>query len=173
MTPAELPAYLEGIKARVEAAAVPVANAMAEEYERHLTGVTLRESGSHPPVTETPAPPGRPPAMMPGGINGSLIGSITRAPAAGAGAIATGSVQPNTIYAATQEWGSTHHGVRTPYMWLWIGYIGWREVKRRRWIRTEVRIPERPYMRTAVLEEIGTGGMTRAAGDTWETVMWG
>lgn len=173
MTPAELPGYLREIKARVAVAPIPVADAMAKEYKEHLTGVTLRESGSHPPVTKTPAPAGRPPALMPGGINGSLVGSVTRAPAAGGGGIATASVQPNTVYAATQEWGSTHSAVKGPYMWLWIGYIGWRAVWHRGWVQSTVRIPERPYMRTAVLEEIGTGGMTRAAADEWEAVMWG
>lgn len=171
MTPAELPGYLEGIKGRAEAAVVPVADAMARTYQDHLTGVTLRESGSHPPVTRTPAPPGRPPAMMPGGVNGSLINSITRAPAYGAGGVATASVRPNTIYAATQEWGSTHTG--KPLMWLWVRYIGPKQVHLRGWVKREVHIPERPYMRTAVLELQGTGELTREAANTFETVVWG
>lgn len=168
---AELPAYLEGIKARVEAAAVPVADSMAKTYKEHLTGFTLLESGSHPPVTRTPAPEGRPPAVMPGGVNGSLVGSVTRAPASGGGGIATGSVQPNVIYAATQEWGSVHQG--SPWMWLWVRYIGPMAVQERGWLRHEVKIPPRPYMRTAVLELIGTGGMTRSAADTFMAVVWG
>jgi hypothetical protein len=165
----ELPGYLMAIKARVAASAVPVADAMADKYKDHLTGVTLLESGSHPPVTRTPAPPGRPPAVMPGGVNGSLVGSVTKAPAAGAGGIATASVQPNTIYAATQEWGSRHVG----HMWLWVRYIGPMAVLERGWLRREVDIPERPYMRTAVAETMATGELGRSAGDRFEAVVWG
>ena len=171
MTPQELPAYLMAIRARVEASAVPVADKMAGTYKEHLVGVTLIESGSHPPVTRTPAPPGRPPAVMPGGVNGSLVGSVTQAPAAGAGGIATASVQPNTIYAATQEWGSVHRG--SPFMWLWVRYIGPMAVQRAGWLRRTVDIPERPYMRTAVAETIGNGSLSRAAADTFEAVVWG
>jgi hypothetical protein len=171
VTPAELPAYLEAIKARVEASVVPVADAMAEAYKDHLTGFTLLESGSHPPVTQTPAPLGRPPALMPGGVNGSLVGSVTRAPAVGGDGVATASVQPNVIYAATQEWGSVHRG--NPRMWLWVRYIGPQEVKRRGWVKPIVRIPERPYMRTAVLELMGTGQLSRVAARTFEAVVWG
>ena len=68
MTFEEMIPYLEGMKARVEASAVPVVDAIAETYEEHLVGYTLHESGSHAPVTRTPAPPGRPPAFMPGGL---------------------------------------------------------------------------------------------------------
>src|SRR6185437_10245593 len=85
VTPAELPGYLEAIRARVEAAAVPVVAAIAETYKEHLVGFTLHESGSHPPVTRTPAVPGRPPAFMPGGVNGSLAGSVTKTPGTGGG----------------------------------------------------------------------------------------
>ena len=59
MTPAELPAYLEAIKARVEASAIPVVDAIAATYKEHLVGFTLHESGSHPAGH---ADPGRAPA---------------------------------------------------------------------------------------------------------------
>jgi hypothetical protein len=171
VTPAELPAYLREIRARVAAAEVPVADKMAEAYKDHLVGFTLIESGSHPPVTRTPAAEGRPPAVMPGGVNGSLIGSVTRAPATGGDGFGTASVQPNTIYAATQEWGSDHDG--SPFMWLWVRYIGPRAVKSMGWKRRTVHIPERPYMRTAVSEMIASGELSRTAADTFEAVVWG
>jgi hypothetical protein len=168
---AELPAYLEGIRARVEASAIPAAQKMGAAYKEHLVGFTLHESGSHPPVTRTPAPPGRPPAFMPGGVNGSLAGSVTQGATGGAGGIATTSVSPHTIYAATQQWGSVHRG--HPFMALWIDYIGYAEVKKRGWLRRTVRIPARPYMDTAVDEMIANGQLSRVAADTFEVFVWG
>ena len=167
MTPAELPAYLEGIKTRVEASAVPVADAIAESYKNHLVGYTLHESGSHPPVTRTPAPPGRPPAFMTGG----LAASVTKTPAVGGGGVAWSYVAPHTIYAGTQEYGGIHVG--KPLMWLWVRYIGPAEVKRRGWRRHTVDIPARPYMSTAVAETVADGSLTRAAMETFEAVVWG
>ena len=171
MTPAELPAFLEAIKARVEASAVPVVDAVAGHYKEHLVGFTLHESGSHPPVTRTPAAPGRPPAFMPGGLHGSLAGSVVKTPGVGGGGIATSIVAPHVIYAAVQEWGATMTG--KPWMWLWVGYIGPGEVRRRGWRRHEVTIPERPYMRTAVDETIADGSLERAGMATFEAVVWG
>jgi len=135
--------------------------------------VTLIESGTHAPVTLTPAPPGRPPALMPGGVNGSLRGSVTMSGPTGGGGIGLASVAPHTIYAATQEWGSTHTAKNGPFMWLWIRYIGYQEVIARSWLRREVTIPERPYMRTAVAEEIANGELQAVAESTFEAVVWG
>lgn len=167
MTPAELPGYLEAIKARVEAAAVPVVDAIAETYKEHLVGFTLHESGSHAPVTRTPAPAGRPPAFM----TGELAGSATKTPGAGGGGIAESTVAPRAIYAATQEYGGVHTG--SPFMALWIRYIGYAEVKRRGWLRREVKIPPRPYMSTAVAETIANGSLERAGAERFEAVVWG
>ena len=168
---AELPAYLEAIKARVEASAIPVAQRMGEAYKEHLVGWTLHESGSHPPVTRTPAAEGRPPAFMPGGVNGSLAGSVTQGPTTGGGGIGRTSVAPHVIYAATQQWGSVHDG--NPYMALWIRYVGYAEVKNRGWLRRTVDIPPRPYMNVAVSEMIANGQLTRTAADTFEAAVWG
>jgi hypothetical protein len=167
VTPAELPAYLEAIRARVEAAAVPVVDAIAETYETHLVGFTLTESGAHPPVTQTPAPPGRPPAFMTGG----LAASVTRTPGVGDGGAAEASVAPHTVYAATQEYGGVHHG--SPFMWLWIRYIGPTAVRRHGWVKETVEIPPRPYMSTAVSETIESGALSRAGIDRFSAVVWG
>lgn len=167
ITPAELPAYLEAIRARVEAAAVPVVDAIAETYKEHLVGFTLRESGSHPPVTQTPAVPGRPPAFMTGG----LAGSVTRTPGAGEGGIAESAVSPHTIYAATIQWGGVHTG--KPWMWLWVRYIGPHEVARRGWVKHKVEIPSYPYMNVAVDETIANGSLSRAGEARFMEVVWG
>jgi hypothetical protein len=157
--PSAVPGMLEAIRARVAEAAIPVANAMARTYGDHLTNVTLRESGAHPPVTPTPAPPGRPPAM----ITGDLIRSVTRQPAVGGGGIATSSVAPHTIYAATQEYGGDHFAKDGEFMWLWLKYIGASEVAARGWNKTAVHIPARPYMRTATAETVADGSLHRSA----------
>lgn len=167
MTPDELPAYLEAIAARAMEAAVPVVDAVAGTYKTHLVGFTLHESGSHPPVTYTPAAPGRPPAMM----TGKLAGSVTKTPGSGSGGVAESAVAPHTIYAATQEYGGVHTGV--PWMWLWVRYIGMAEVQRRGWIMHQVKIPPRPYMSTAVDETILDGSLERAGENAFEIAVWG
>jgi hypothetical protein len=160
---AAVPGLYEAIRARAETAAVPVAGVIGKTYKGHLVDVTLVESGSHPPVTQTPAAPGAPPAVMPGGVHGSLRGSVTMGGPVGGGGIGESWVNPNVIYAATQEYGGVHHAVRGPYMWLWINYIGPAAVKRRGWRKETVTIPERPYMRRAVAETIANGSLSRAA----------
>jgi len=164
-----LPGYLEAIRVRVAAAAVPVAGAMGKTYEKHLVNVTMEESGTHPPVTFTPAAPGRPPAIM----TGRLRDSVAMAGPAGGGGIGYSSVAPHTIYAATQEWGAIHTAKSGPFMWLWIHYIGMRGVLARGWLRHEVTIPERPYMRTATEEEIANGELHDAAVVAFDATVWG
>lgn len=169
MDPSAVPGLLEAIGKRAEAAAIPVANAIAKTYDEHLTNVTLHESGAHPPVTFTPAPPGRPPAMM----TGRLAGSIARTAAVGGGGIATSSVAPHTIYAATQEFGGDHFAKPGRFMWLWVKYIGPAAVAERGWQRVAVHIPERPYMRTAVTETVANGSLVRSAERAFYAVVWG
>ena len=169
MDASALPGYLEAITARVAAAAVPAAGAMAKTYKKHLVDITMTESGGHPPVTHTPAPPGRPPAIM----TGRLRGSVTMAGPTGGGGVGLASVAPHTIYAATQEWGGVHHAVKGPYMWLWIRYIGYLGVLDRGLLRRVVKIPERPYMRTAVAETIADGELEKAGEAAFEAAVWG
>ncbi len=166
-----MPGLFEAIKVRVEAAAIPAAGAIGKTYKGHLVDVTLVESGSHPPVTPTPSAPGSPPAVMPGGLHGSLRGSVTMGGPVGGGGIGESWVNPNVIYAATQEWGGVHSG--KPLMWLWVGFVGPAEVVRRGWRKEIVSIPERPYMRTAVRETIASGALSRAAEVAFMAVVWG
>lgn len=168
MTPAEYLAWLEAFRDKVaEDVAAPVVDAIAGTYKSHLVGFTLLESGSHPPVTHTPAPPGRPPAFMTGG----LAASVTQTPAASGGWVATSIVAPHKIYAATQEFGGVHTG--KPWMWLWVRYIGPYEVRKRGWRKHTVDIPPRPYMSTAVAETISNGSLSRAAVETFMAIVWG
>ena len=167
MSPDELPAYLEAIAARAMEAAVPAVDAVAGTYKDHLVTFTLHESGSHPPVTYTPAPPGRPPAMM----TGKLAASVTRTPGSGSGGVATAAVAPHTVYASTQQWGGIHTGV--PWMWLWIRYVGMAEVQARGWIMHQVHIPDRPYMNVAVDETILDGSLERAGMNAFDVAVWG
>lgn len=167
MTPAELPAYLSAIRDRVAGSMIPAVDAMGDAYKEHLTGFTLHESGAHSPVTQTPAAPGRPPAFM----TGQLAASVTKSPATGGPGYGQCSVAPHTIYAGTQEHGGVHTG--SPFMALWIRYIGYGEVKRRGWLKRAVHIPARPYMSTAVAETIANDELQRAAIGAFEAAVWG
>ena len=165
-----LPGYLRAIKARAEAAAVPVAGAMGKAYEAHLKDITLIESGTHPPVTLTPAAPGRPPAMITGRLRDSVI---MLGPASGGEGIGFSSVMPTVIYACVQELGGVHESAPGRYMWLWVRYLGHRGVLARGWNVGRVTIPPRPYMRTATAETVASGELHRAARETFDAVVWG
>lgn len=149
-------ALLETLRDRAAAAAPAMAMAMGERHQGQLKDVTLARSGAHAPVTQTPSPPGAPPAQM----TGRLRASVTCVRGAGGGMHATSIVSANTIYAATQEWGGEHHG--NPHMWLWVRFIGPDEVRRRGWVRRTVTIPPRPYMRPSRDQVIGDGSVTEA-----------
>ena len=155
MTPAEDIALLEKIRDRASVVAPDLATSMGETHKDHLTRITLTRSGAHAPVTQTPAPPGAPPAT----ITGRLRGSIRCTRGAGGGTYASSVVSANTIYAATQEFGGIHHGD----MFLWVRYIGREEVIRRGWRKRAVNIPARPYMRPSADAVIADGSVTRNA----------
>ncbi len=173
ITFAELPGYLSAIRARVEASAVPCADAIGETYQRHLQDVTLTESGGHgmmsPGAASYPpaAPAGRPPMEM----TGRLRESVAKTPAVPIGpAIAETSVAPHVIYAATQEFG----GVHTGHMWLWVNrLLTSHEVHLRGWVKREVTIRPHPYMSTAVEESIANGELERAGAAAFMAVVWG
>lgn len=166
ITPAELPGYLAQIRQRVVDSAVPVADAIGDAYKTHLKDVTLTESGSHPPVTRTPAAPGGPPAQM----EGHLRDTVAKVPAVSVGeGIAETSVAPHTIYAATIQHGGVHEGD----MWLWVRYVGAHEVLRRGWRKQRVEIPAYPYMDVAVREAVAAGKLQRAGAERFTEAVWG
>ncbi len=156
MTPAEDIALLEQIRDRAAVVAPRLAMAMGNAQQRELKDHTLART-AHAPVTQTPAPPGSPPAMM----TGALRASVTCIQGPGGGTTGSSIVAPHTIYAATQEWGEIHEG--HPRMSLWLKYIGAEEVARRGWRKRVVHIPERPYMRPSRDEVIADGSAVRDA----------
>ena len=150
MTPDQAIAYLELIRDKAAKAAPDCAMAMGNVHQDYLKNVTLVRYRSAP-VSQTPSPPGSPPASM----TGRLRASVTCVRGPGGGTVATSLVGPNTIYAATQEFGGVHTG--RPHMWLWLHYIGPYEVKRRGWVKRVVDIPPRPYVRPSRDAVIGNG----------------
>lgn len=173
MTPAEDAAFLKALAARALDAAVPVAGVIGRTYEQHLKDVTLTESGSHGPATEAGYPPSAPPGAPPMLMTGHLRDSVGMYGPTGGGGIGRSSVSPDTVYAGTIQWGGVHHPVSGPYMWLWIGYVGYLTVLRKNWYKPEVTIESRPYMTIALAEEIATGELQRAAEAAFEAAVYG
>jgi hypothetical protein len=97
---AEAAAYLEVIAERAEAAAEPVAIAMAEAFTDHVSEVTLRQT-AHDRWSKTPAPEGGPPAM----VSGHLAESFVVIPGGGGGGTGRAIAGNTAIYAAVQEFG--------------------------------------------------------------------
>lgn len=123
MTPAELPAYLEAMVARLrEDGARDAANAMALTYQRDVV------ASMHGPA---PSPPGTPPARR----TGTLARSVRTKPAVGGGTRATSSVAPHTVYARIQQLGGHIHTVRAKVLTDGKTFFG-----------THVYLPPRPYM---------------------------
>ena len=156
MTPAEDIALLEQIRDRAAVVAPRLAMAMGNAQQRQLKDHTLART-AHAPVTQTPAPPGSPPAMM----TGRLRASVTCVQGAGGGTSGSAIVAPHTIYAETQEFGGVHHG--NTHMYLWLKYIGREEVVRRGWRKRVVDIPARPFMRPSRDDVIADGSAVRDA----------
>ena len=177
ITPDELPAYLQAIYDRVEAAAVPVAQKVGNAYKEHLVGFTLHESGEHGHATfengvatyPEAAPAGRPPAFM----DGQLADSVLQDPAYAVGpGVARTTVAPHTVYAATQQWGAVHHG--RPGMALWYERdLTMSQVRQAHWLRRSVTIKEHPYMNVAVDETIANGALERAGEEAFTVTVWG
>lgn len=163
---------LRGIAARALDAAVPVAGVMGKTYEDHLKDVTLVESGAHGPATPAGYPPSAPEGRPPMVMTGHLRASVDMFGPSGGGGVGESSVSPDTIYAATIEWGQVHHAAGQ-YMWLWLMYVGYREVIRHGWLKPVVTIGERPYMRTALAEELASGELQRTAEAAFEAAVWG
>ena len=156
MDPDEAIAYMQLIMERASRAAPACAMAMGETHRDYMQNVTLSRFQSVP-VSQTPSPRGAPPASM----TGTLRRSVTCVRGPGGGMNASALTGPNTIYAATQEWGQVHTG--KPRMWLWLRYIGAYEVRSRGWVKRTVDIPERPYIRPSRDAVIANGSAVGAA----------
>ena len=156
MSPDQAIAYMQLIRDKAAKAAPDCAMAMGKVHQDYMQRVTLSRFQSVP-VSQTPSPPGAPPASMTGTLRRSV--TCTRGP--GGGTRATSLVGPHTIYAATQEWGDEdRHG--NPRMWLWLKYIGPYEVKRRGWVKERVKIPARPFVRPSRDAVIANGSVQEA-----------
>ena len=147
---------MEPIRDKAAKAAPACAMAMGEVHKDWMQNVTLARYQSVP-VSQTPSPPGAPPASM----TGTLRRSVTCVRGPGGGMVASSIVGPHTIYAATQEFGGVHTG--RPHMWLWLKYIGPEEVRRRGWVKRQVDIPARPYVRPSRDDVIANGMAVGAA----------
>jgi hypothetical protein len=159
--PSALPGVLKALRDKVAEAAPPTVMAMAGTYKDHVQKVTLRRSFAAPGQFGTPASPGSPPAWR----TGELAKSIRVAPGVQSGLVATASVAPHVIYAATQEHGGVHYARQARYM-HWINSGG-------EWWKKRVDIPARPYMAPAVRECIEDGSLTKSAMETFMVVVWG
>jgi hypothetical protein len=162
---------MKAIQSRVARAAPDMAMAMGQTHEKYLVGVTLVQSGSHPPVTRTPAAPGAPPAQMPGGLNGSLRESVNVVRGPGTGMVGSSVVGPHVIYSCAIEFGGTRSS--SSGLWLWVGYIGPQAVRRRGWVKSSVHIPARPYMMPSRQAVIANGSVTAAADASFMRQVWG
>lgn len=156
MTPDECIALMQGIQDKAAKSAPACADAMGTVHKDWMQNVTLSRFVSVP-VSQTPSPPGSPPASM----TGALRRSITCTRGASGGMVASAIVGPHTIYARTQEFGEVHHG--RPRMYLWLRYIGAEEVVIRGWRKRVVDIPARPYVRPSRDDVIGNGMAVSAA----------
>lgn len=148
---------MEAIRDKAAKTAPACAMAMGETHRDYMQRVTLSHYQSVP-VSQTPSPPGAPPASM----TGTLRRSVTCVRGPGGGMVASSLTGPHTIYAATQEWGAEGRQGK-PRMWLWLKYIGAYEVKSRGWVKRTVDIPERPYIRPSRDDVIGNGSAVGAA----------
>jgi phage gpG-like protein len=160
MDPSALPGYLEGFKARVPSAALPVAIEMARTYQSAVQrNLALL---AHAPFTFTPSPPGAFPARMTGNLRRHIVFSG----AGGASSIGWASISADTIYAAVQEYGHTMHAHswRKPMSWYNEGQ--W-------WSKYEVKVPARPYMRPTTAQVIANGSLARGAMAMFTAIVWG
>lgn len=160
MTPDELPAFLDGLTARIATAAPDVARAMAEAYEDRVVKVELHEA-AHPPGTWTNAPPGRPPAW----VTGELARSMVITPLKRGGMEASNLIGPTAVYARIQELGGDIRPDHHRYLhWVREGKDFWSQF---------VELPPRPYMRPALTAVISDGSLRRAAALAFVAHVWG
>jgi hypothetical protein len=166
VTPAEAVALLKAIRDKAATAAPDMADAMGHVHERRMTDLLSRSFHAAPSWTS--APPGGPPAAM----TGMLRGSVWETPGLRGGMRASSFAGPHTIYAGTQEYGAPGRTGR-PNMWLWVAYVGPREVRARGWVRRVVNIPDRPYVRPSRDQVIGDGSVTAAASEVFMRHVFG
>lgn len=159
MDPSEVPALLDGIAARADAAATPASLAMARTFQRAVKrnlSLRTRAMDAFRPSEER----GQFPALR----SGQLRRSVTVAGPSGGGGVAVTSVAPHTIYAAVQEYGHTMHARGNSYMHFFSGG---------EWFLKTVHVGANPYMRPTIRQCIGSGSLGRSAAKAFDMAVWG
>jgi len=151
VTPAELPAYLAAVRAKLQEEGPPkVAYAMARTFHKTVSDETLVRY-SHTRGTFTPSPPGEPPAI----VGGALKRSLRLYPAIRTGpSSAQSKVVPLIKYARIQELGGTVHAQD--------GLLHWKTNGKDHYA-SSVTLPPRPYMRPTHRKTIEDGRLRNAA----------
>lgn len=147
---ADLPAYLKTLQRAAADAAVPAANAMANDVKYQIQNVALKQV-AHGPGMFFQAAPMRPPAYA----SGFLSRSIVIRPASGSVA-GTAIVAATALYAGVQEFGSERQWPSNSKYMHWTNSGG-------SWFKKATKIPPHPYFRPTVDRMIRNGDLTRAA----------
>ncbi|HUN38468.1 MAG TPA: hypothetical protein VMU95_41285 [Trebonia sp.] len=143
--------YLARLRQRIQNEGPPrVAYAMAREFHEELTEETLTRY-SHKRETQTPSPPGGPPAL----VGGHLRRSVRLYAASRTGPYTAESrVRPMIVYARIQEMGGTIRAHGKALHWVSGGID---------FFAKSVTLPKRPYMAPTHRTVIVNGRMRRAA----------
>jgi hypothetical protein len=156
--------YLAKIRDRIQRDGPPrVAYAMAREFHEEVVDVTLTRF-SHRRGTQTPSPPGQPPAV----VGGHLRRAIRLYAASRTGAYTAESrVRPLIVYARIQETGGTIHAHGKALRWTSDAAFGPLAKGQKRkgnvHFAQSVTLPKRPYMKPTHEAVISNGRMRRAA----------
>ena len=172
---AEAAAYLEVIAERAEAAAEPVAIAMAEAFTDHVSEVTLRQT-AHDRWSKTPAPETGPPSY----VSGHLADSFVVIPGGGGGGTGRAIAGNTAIYAAVQQFGAIIR-VKTRKFLMWKtdyptkATSFWKSEREGDGLylnfAKEVRIPDRDYWARGLVEAEGEIEEKKIA--TFMALVWG
>jgi hypothetical protein len=165
MTPEQLVALLEGIKRRVPDAAADAAMAMARTFEHYVKAVTLQRY-RHPPGMWTLSLRGQPPAIVTGG----LAGSVKSWPGMRTEFVAQAHAGAFAVYARVQEKGAVIGHKRAE--WLHWENVDPRTGEWKGWYKKSVRVGPHPFFTPSVRDTIADGSLTRAAEDAFERAMW-
>lgn len=140
-------AYLEGVRANVEAAQV---------VQRHAR--SLLAQYHHRPNTHTPSPPGEPPAMISGRLSASVL--VQRDGDDALVGPTSWASSKNGPYGRFLELGGEHVAHNS------TGYMWWHEDGFKYQSAHEEKAP-RPYLRPATEDAIASGEITEAYWRRW------
>jgi hypothetical protein len=175
ISPDELPALLEALKAKVATSAGDTVTAMADTYRDRVKDNLHRSE--HALYSKTPSPEGG----FPSWINGDLARSVLTTPGPSAGAVASASVGAWAIYARVQEEGAEIFARSRRFM-MWRTDYPTPVTNLKKSLREggglylnfakHVSIPKRPYMAPTTLECIDDGSLSASAMAEFERKVW-